>query len=472
MTHHHKLSPQRLADEQGWVLVSATILTLLMLAIGLVAAGMIDNGTRRTREQRERESALNVDEGVLYAQSLVMQTAWPSSPNNDPVSLKPQYYPSVCTSSSPVDRRCPNPESLVAANSSTPGSAVFGNVDELADVTWSTKVRDNGGDLANAYDPTKADNAQPGCTVPAGLASPTACTYDANKDRELWVQSQAIVRGKPRNVVARLRLEQLAESIPQTAVVSGAVKITNAGNHGGTPIIDATGSQVIVRCSDPADPGCADYQAGQIKPGAPQSDALAPNLMTPEQLQRFKQRAIIDGNYFTGCPGQNGEGYDLSGKVVWVEGCTSPPNLTSKIPTTACGPNLPTGLDPDCVNSESNPGLLIWHCGMADMAGGWTYRGVLYVVNNSDGTCAASMPQRGNGKCSASPATDNANDAITTNGGFGVWGVVAVDGPACLKLGSNGIQVSYDKRVFDASESYGTVGLVQNTWRELNAKEF
>jgi hypothetical protein len=81
------------------------------------------------------------------------------------------------------------------------------------------------------------------------------------------------------------------------------------------------------------------------------------------------------------------------------------------------------------------------------------------------------MPQRGNGTCSNSPAT-NVNDAITTNGGFGVWGVVAVDGPACLKLGSNGVQVSYDRRVFDASESYGTVGLVQNTWRELIATKF
>jgi Tfp pilus assembly protein PilX len=469
MTHHHRLSPQRLADEQGWVLVSATILTLLMLSIGLVAAGMIDNGTRRTREQRERESALNVDEGVLYAQSLVMQTAWPSSPNTDPVSGRPRYYPTTCTSSSAADVRCPNAQSLVAANSSSPGSAVFGNVDELKNVSWSTKVRDNGGDLATAYDPNNADKAQTGCVVPAGLASPTACTYDANRDRELWVQSQAIVRGKPRNVVARLRLEQLAESVPETAVVAGALSITNNGNHGGTPIIDATGSQVIVRCSDPASTDCANFEAGQIKPGTPQSDATAPNLMGPEQLQRFKQRAIMDGKYFPGCPT---DPYNLSGKVVWVEGCTSPPNLTSKIPTTLCGPKLPKGLDPDCVNTESTPGLLIWHCGQADMAGGWTYRGILYVVNNSDGTCPPSMAQKGDGKCSKQNNYDPNRDAITTNGGFGVWGVVAVDGPACLKLGSNGVQVSFDPSVFGAVESYGTVGLVQNTWRELNAKEF
>jgi hypothetical protein len=100
------------------------------------------------------------------------------------------------------------------------------------------------------------------------------------------------------------------------------------------------------------------------------------------------------------------------------------------------------------------------------MAGGWTYRGVLYVVNNSDGTCGPSLPQRGNGTCSTQNNVQP-EDAINTNGGFGVWGAIAVDGPGCLKVGSNGLQVKFDPRVFDAVQSYGTVGLVQNTWREL-----
>ena len=317
--------------------------------------------------------------------------------------------------------------------------------------------------------PPSADAAQTGCVVPAGLAGGTACTYDANKDRELWVQSQAIVRGKPRNVVARVRLEQLAESVPQTGLVAGALSITNNGNHGGTPIIDATGSQVVVRCADPANTSCANYEPTQIKPGAPHPDVNAPNLMTKEQLQRFRQRAIMDGRYFPGCPTSP---YDLAGRVVWVEGCTNPPNLTSKVPTTPCGPTLPTGLDPDCVNPASAPGLLIWHCGQADMAGGWTYHGILYHVNNSDGTCPANLPAKGDGKCSKQTSYDAARDAITTNGGFGVWGVVAVDGKACLKLGSNGMQFAYEPSVFDPLESYGTVGLVQNTWRELNPRDF
>jgi hypothetical protein len=462
------MMPNTLKDERGWVLVTATILTTVMLAIGLAAAGLIDADMKRTREQRERETALNLDEGVLYAQSLVLASTWPSSGGNDPDTGEAQYYPATCTSSSAANKRCPNPETLAAANSSTPGSALFTSVDvqksEAAigkGVSWTTKVRDNGGDLALAFDATKADLPQADCFTNA------PCTYDANGDRELWVQSRALARGRPRNVVARLRLEQLAESVPQTAVVSGALQITNRGGHGGTPIIDATGSQVIVRCADVSDPSCAKFDDDQIAPGDPQPDTASPNMMSAAQLQRFKQRAIIDSNYFTGCPGQNGQGYDLSGEVVWVEGCVSTPNLTNKIPTTSC-PTAPSGMDKDCVNSENKPGLLIWHCGQADMSGGWTFRGVLYVVNNSDNTCV-NNPARGTTPptCSSNPSA-SAQDAVTTNGGFGVWGAVVVDGNACLKLGSNGLQVKFDPRVFDAVESYGTVGLVQNTWRELD----
>ena len=62
---------------------------------------------------------------------------------------------------------------------------------------------------------------------------------DFNGDRQLWVQAQAVVRGRPRNVVARLKLELLSESVPQAGVVAGALDVTNNGNK---LMIDGTGS--------------------------------------------------------------------------------------------------------------------------------------------------------------------------------------------------------------------------------------
>jgi Tfp pilus assembly protein PilX len=440
----------RFKQERGFAMVTAIVLLSLMFGVGLVALRVTETNSHRSREQRVRESSLSLDEGVLYAQSLVLATKWANA-------LNP--YPATCTSGGAASDKCPNAATLAGS-----ATANFANVDQLGNSTWKTKVRDNGGALKNAYDPLQADLAQ--TTTGVGTCA-APCTYDFNHDNELWVQAQSIVRGKKRNVVARMRLERVTENLPETGVTAGALSVTNNGNHGGTPIIDASGSAVLVRCSNPSASNCVDAKDGQIVP-TPQS-ATVPNLMTASQLARFKQRAITDGRYYPGCPTKNANNkYDFSGKVVWIEGCASPPNLTNQVQTVDCNP--PDGMARTCTNVDDDPGLVIWHCGRADMAGGYTHRGILYMVNNSDGTCPASLGARGDGTCVGQNVDDD-RDVLTTSGGFAVWGALAVDGNGCMKIGSNGLQVRFDANVFDSAQSYGTVGLVQNTWRELRPQD-
>jgi hypothetical protein len=440
-------------QESGFAMVTAIVLMALMLALGIAALGLTDAESGRTREQRVRESALQLDEGVLYAQSLVLSTKWANAGNP---------YPPSCTSGGATSDMCPSAGNLAGASGSN-----FSNIDQLNSSTWITKVRDNGGALASAYDPLKADLAQTGCPL-------TPCTYDFNKDNELWVQAQSTLRDgsaakphfKSRNVVARLRLEEVTESIPRTAVTAGAISITNNGAHGGTPIINASGSSVLVRCASTAVATCVDAKPGQIVPDP--VAATVPNLMTAAQIARFKSRAIKDGRYYSGCPTKDASNkYDLSGQVVFIEGCDSPPNFTNQVKTVACSP--PPGMGTECTNAANAPGLIIWHCGRADFAGGFTHRGVLYLANNTDNTCPAALGTRGDGKC-VGQNVDDTRDVLTTSGGFAVWGSLAVDGNACMKVGSNGLQVVFDGNVFESVSSYGTVGLVQNTWRELPPK--
>ena len=463
-------------DEGGWVLVTATVLLAVMLSIGLAAMQLVSSDSHRTREQRETESSLNVDEGVLYAQSMVLAQNWPSVANHPNVV---SYCDSqTAGSTSPVTAAqlaCPNPSNLAGSS----GGATFTNVDARRDTRWKTKVRDNTGVLAGSYDPTKANQA---LVDPVKGTCAAPCNYDFNADGQLWVQAQTYTKGHPRNVVARMRLETLSENPTPAAVTAGALSVTNNGNHGGTPIIDANGSTVTVRCSSSGS-DCVNADTDQVTPTPTRVGVGAtapPNLMSAAQLARFKQRALTDGHYYSGCPGGNGSttpggptayerGYDLSGAVVWVEGCTNPPNLTNRVPTTAC--TAPDGMSSACINTDQ-PGLLIWHCGRADFQGGFTYHGTLYAVNDSDGTCPAALPQRGDYTCSSNNSVDDSRDVLNTNGGFGVWGAVAVDGPACLKVGSNNLQIKFDPRVDDPAQSYGTVGLVQNTWRELAPKAF
>jgi Tfp pilus assembly protein PilX len=443
----------RIREEDGWVLVTAMLLLSIMLMMGVAALGLADDGTQNTRQQRERESALALDEGVLYAQGFVLASKWPSAA--DP-------YPASCTEvDAPTNAECPNKLTLSKAQGGA--SANFQDVDHAQDAQWTTRVRDNGGTWLNvAYDSAKADLAQAGCEV-------TPCTYDANGDKRMWVQSRSLVRGKPRNVVALLQLEELPEAVPRAGVVAGGIDVSNNGNHGGTPIIDASGSQVVVRC----DPGttsppsaCLNYVNGQITP-APITGAQ-PNLMTPAQLARMKSRAISDGRYYPGCPTPNENNkYDLNGQVVWVENCYDPPNIANNNVTTTCVPPS-NSMSSRCVNSAAKPGVLIWHCGVSDLQASFTYVGVWYMANNSDGTCAPRpAPLRttlGDGKC------DNADDFVMhTNGGFAVWGALTIDGQGCLDVGSNGLQVKFNPNAFGGIMSYGTVGLVQNTWRELPA---
>ena len=47
--------------------------------------------------------------------------------------------------------------------------------------------------------------------------------------------------------------------------------------------------------------------------------------------------------------------------------------------------------------------------------------------------------------------------------------IVFPDGAGCVLIGSNSLNMNYDSNVCNSVNSYGTVGLVQNTWRELKA---
>jgi Tfp pilus assembly protein PilX len=432
-------------DQEGWVVVTAMILMAIMLGTGLAIARFIDSGTKRSQKQRYNESSFTLAEGTLYAQGFALARNWPSATSAG--------YPYSCTSTasyvagSTLAKQCPNKTTLTGS-----AASAFKSVDFTVNpsTTWITAVRDNGGSLTTAYDVTKADLAQGSCASP--------CTRDFNGDNTLWVQAYAKVKGKSRNVVALMRLETLSENVPQVAVTAGALAITNNGNN---QKIDNTGSSVTLRC-DVNNSNCADWREPvQIKPTAPVSGNPA-SLLNASQMQRFRETAIANGTYYAGCPPEIS-----TASVIFVEDCQNPGNYNGSGFTPGCAP--PSGLDGSCVNSIAKPGFLVVHCGALRMTGNWTYVGVVYFANGSDNDPAHPCTPRGTSPPTCSGNSLDGNSVLDTQGGFGVWGALAADGNACVKLGSNGFQVSYDRNVFNAVQSLGTVGLVQNTWRELPA---
>jgi Tfp pilus assembly protein FimT len=440
------MTRRRLHQEDGWVLATAIVLMAVMVSIGLTAFAFVDTGQKRSRESRERESSLSLAEAALYAQGFALARNWPNPS---------QPLGGDCTSTAGITAAtlyCPDRDTLDKASSGNQSVAQFTTSDYNSGTSWQTSVRDNYGALKSAYDPAHANDT----LTENGVSCPqTPCRSDFNGDNQLWVVAKANVRGRPRGIVARLKLELLPESVPQAGILAGALDVTNNGNK---LMVDGTGNSIVVRCSDLTSSSCMSFESnkGQLTP-SPSSAPSQPNFMTPSQLERFKSRAIADGRYFAAgtCPSTAAQ---LTGPVVWVEQCST--SFANNIGPFSTPCVVPGDLSNNCINPTTKPGLLIWHCGTIGLTGGYTYYGIMYVVNNSDGTCASFAAKSGGCPSAA---------VYESNGGSGVLGSLVVDGGGCVLIGSNSLNMKYDSNVFSGISSYGTVGLVQNTWRELPA---
>ncbi|MEA2219426.1 MAG: hypothetical protein QOJ35_2052 [Solirubrobacteraceae bacterium] len=410
-------------DETGSVLVIAMILMAMMVALGLASFSFVDTGQRRAREQRERETALNLAEGVLASQGFALGQAWPAS------AALAASMPASCTSAA-VRSGCPDPNALAAGNSSAPASASFANVDASAAVSWTTTIRDNGGPLAGAYASSRADEAQSGTSLASGLAYTCAatCSWDANGDLQMWIQARAVVRGRPRSIVALLKREQFPETFgANIAITAGSVEVTNAGSK---TIINATTSQVVVRCTGTGI-ACTDYDPAkpQILPTVVAHDPNAPPGMSAAQRERFKVAAMSADppTYYTSCPAS------LAGRTVYID-----------VPSATHCADTGNG----AIDSAAAPGMIIMPRGTLTLSG--RLNGVLYLANGQD----------------------SSGPVLTLAANSEVAGGIAIDGQGRLVVGqSSGSRttMTYVPTAFDGLATYSSTGLVQNTWRELSA---
>jgi hypothetical protein len=412
-----------LRSQEGSVLVTAVVLMGCMLAIGLASFSFIDGQQVHTKKQRERETSLNLTEGVLYSQGFALAQYWPGNASDGAL------MPTVCSSAAAATY-CPDPNTLAAANSSTPTAANFTTFDASSsgNVTWTTHIRDNGGPLSDAFVYNQIDAAQSGTNAKTGAAytCPAPCKWDANGDLKLWVQARAVVDGQQRNVVALLKREQFSEAFPRNGVTAGSFETTNQGNK---TIIDSTGSQVVVRCAPTTSAACADFQANkdQVLP-PPISAPTTPSAMTSAQIARFMAAAksASPSTYYTSCPSS------FTGTVVFVDLPSSSVSCSDDNSAT--------------YNSATSPGIVIMPRGTLQMKG--TFYGIVYMVNEQN----------------------SSGDVLTMAANSQLFGGVAIDGPGHLVVGQASgprATIKYDPNAFNALATYGTTGLVQNTWREL-----
>jgi hypothetical protein len=233
------------------------------------------------------------------------------------------------------------------------------------------------------------------------------------------------VRGQTRNLVALLKREQFTEAFARNGVTAGSFQTTNSGNK---TFIETPGSQVVVRCMTVGSASeCTKFTKAIQVPGTIVHDAATPPAMTATQLLRFKAvaQSASPSTYYTACPAS------LTGTVVFID----LPNDTA-----SCDYNNGT------YNSPAEPGIVIMPRGTLSTKA--THYGLLYMANAQNASTAV----------------------LTLAAGAEIIGGVAVDGPGQLLVGaaSGGrATITFDPNAFNSLASYGTTGLVQNTWREL-----
>jgi Tfp pilus assembly protein PilX len=393
-------------EEDGWVLATAMVLMAIMLPIGLASLNYIDTQQRESGAGRTRETAFNVAEAALNAQIFALTKEWPG------VGKAAQPY-TACNQASATSR-CPNPTTL---------KSLFTSPDVATGLTWSTSVRDNNtGSTQNFYSDT---------------LTATSPGYDANGDGRLWVRAQATARGRTRTIVSLVRVEEIQEALPRGAVISGKLSIDNNGNK---VMIDATVGAypaVTVRCSKIVGICVGHGWVGslltgalggkftaQVSPPTYVDNYAGGDAATAEAQLRMKNTAIANGTYYATCPSTV-----PSGAIVWIE--------SGNCHFTGNGGG----------NTAASPGLLIINNGTLYFGGTTYFYGVVYAIN----------------------PTDSSGTIVDLQGNTEITGGVLVDGPGNLSVGSSKLNIKLFPTAWDSIRSYGSAGIIQNTWREIRS---
>jgi hypothetical protein len=394
-----------LKQERGTAIVVAVALMMMMMVVGLAAYSFVDDQQVQTMQERHRESAFNLAEAALNSQSYVLSRRWAGSATAYPTTTP------TCSNTTAPALSCPDPAQLTAA---------YNTPDYATGSTWKTTVYDDVNGLF--YAASKVEIA-------------TTAHWDANANKRVWVKAETTVRGRRRTLVALVQVQEHIEFLPKKVIIAGQFELTPNGNGIYIKTVpDATSDhKVTLRCNLNT-PGCSEYTPDKKNPQLDPPGAIegqqfvGEDALSDDTKARLKERAMADGHYYENvCPTEE----QLSGKVVWVQGCPEG-QYTKNYTWNAAGPG--------------NGGILIWADGVLELGGQSSFYGIVYHLNNDN---------------------SSDNEVLRLRGGLTINGGAFVDGPGGIDVGSNRVNILYDENAFIGVSSYGSASIVQNSWRDI-----
>lgn len=413
-------------DEQGFAVVAAIVVMMIVLALGGALLSFADVQQRASVREQSGEAAYSEAEAALHAQVFELSAAWPTLTRNLQSS-----FPTSCGPSNAGASFCPQPSNSGGAGSFgggytgvSPGTCPTNTpLDPWGSPLtngWTTYVRDDGGGTASLFN-SALDEAQP--------------AYDANGDGIVWVRAVGVVGCRMVSVITRVNQQLINLNFPQDAINANGFETSNNGNK---QIVDTQGSApqpalVSVRCQGLAGPGpgtaCTKYsKPGQVSPGPNYQTPAAPAVtLTATQLASVKSQAIANGTYFGPgvCPSSMSQ---LAGSPVYIEG--------------PCSLSYTGNLS---INSASAPGWVVLVNGTLLLDGTATFYGLIYAVN----------------------AQASSSDVVTLHGNTSVIGGITVDGNGTINFGSSGVNLQYANTVFGQMLVSGGSAETPNSFRIL-----
>ena len=409
----------RARNEDGVVLVSAIILLVVMLAMGLALLLFGDNQQRASAREQASEAAFNLAEAALNAQVGQLSSRWPAKQE------KAGEFPFSCTEATSTGADyCPTAASLKAAYpaSLSPVACSAGSMTDAwgSPLTnkWTTYVRD---DLENA-------------PLFNSTAEKSAPAFDENGNEKLWVRAVGVVQCKVVSLITLVARQQIALNFPRNAVAGNWFKVTNEGkkvivNTAGEPPVGQPG-EISMRCEGVLPGHCEEWnkEKEQISPNTTGAPPTAPFAVNEEQLAALKAQAQAAGTFHSGASGTCPKTLEeTSGLPAFIEGCGAL-QLTGGVG-----------------NSQASPGFLILADGTLTLLGNAEFWGAIFADN----------------------PTNFSGAVVTLGGTTQVRGAINVGGNGGIEFGSSKANLIYNSQAIKEVKSYAGATPTRNTFRVL-----
>jgi Tfp pilus assembly protein PilX len=395
-------------EETGLALVQTLMLTLLMVALGIVLIMQVQGQQRQSFQERTRESSFNLAEAALNGQVAQLARLWPTTSSAGVAS---------CDASS-TSTACPTASTLANAYNGGDYGSTLANA-------WTTSVRDNAS--GERYWTT---------------AVTSRATYDANADGSVWVRSTATVQGNRVSIVGLAARQLAVIEFPNNVVTANWFETTNQGHK---VIVDTLGSYaeppsvrpgpaaepatLAVRCANLTQAQCLNYDPskGQVQPDTSTVDTGAStSAVSASQLQAMERQAAAAGTLYTTCP---------PGSVTSVNGAPVVVKTATPCSVSVNGSG----------NSGASPGVLVIENGTLSLGGNATFYGLVYMVNQQGSSGAV----------------------VSLGGNSSIQGIVAVDGNGGISAGSSKTNLIYDSRATSLVRGDAGATLDKSSFRVL-----